>query len=97
MMVSLALLLQAPAGARRSRALRWFAAQLVLNAVWTPLFFGLQQPLVAFFSICLLWLCLLRCTFASFEVRGVSGWLLVPTLLWVSFALVLNGVIVALN
>jgi benzodiazapine receptor len=97
MMVSLALLLQAPAGARRTHALSWFAAQLVLNAAWTPLFFGLQQPLLAFVVICLLWLTLLASIFAAFAVRGLSAWLLAPTLLWVSFALVLNGVIVALN
>jgi benzodiazapine receptor len=97
MMVALALLLQAPAGARRTHALSWFAAQLVLNAAWTPLFFGLHQPLLAFVAICLLWLTLLASIFAAFAVRGLSAWLLVPTLLWVSFALVLNGVIVALN
>lgn len=97
MMVSLALLLQAPEGARRSHALAWFTAQLVLNAAWTPLFFGLQQPLLAFVVICLLWLTLLGGIFAAFAVRSTSAWLLVPTLLWVSFALVLNGVIVALN
>jgi tryptophan-rich sensory protein len=95
--VALALLLQAPPGPRRNAALGWFGAQLLLNAAWSPLFFGLQQPALAFVSICLLWLVLLGSILAAFKLRALVGWLQVPTLAWVSFALVLNGVIVALN
>jgi tryptophan-rich sensory protein len=95
--VALALLLQAPPGSRRKVALCWFGIQLLLNAAWTPLFFGLQQPAVAFVAICLLWLALLGSILAALKVRPLVGWLQVPTLAWVSFALVLNGVIVALN
>ncbi len=95
--VALALLLQARPGPARIAALRWFGVQLVLNAAWTPLFFGLQQPALAFVSICLLWIALLGSIMAAFKVRPLVSWLQVPTLAWVSFALVLNGVIVALN
>lgn len=95
--IALALLLQAPTGRRRSIAMGWFTVQLVLNAAWTPLFFGLQRPDLAFVAICMLWAALMGSIFAAFKLRPVVGWLQVPTLAWVSFALVLNGVIVALN
>lgn len=95
--IALALVLQAPAGRPRRVALGWFGAQLVLNAAWSPLFFGLQQPALAFVCICLLWIAQLGSILAAFKLRTASGWLQVPTLAWVSFALVLNGVIVALN
>lgn len=95
--IALALLLQAPTGRRRRIATGWFTVQLVLNAAWTPLFFGLQRPDLAFVTICMLWAALMGSIFAAFKLRPVVGWLQVPTLAWVSFALVLNGVIVALN
>jgi translocator protein len=95
--VALALLLRARPGPLRNVALAWFGVQLVLNAAWSPLFFGLEQPAIAFVSICLLWIALLGSIMAAFKVRALVGWLQVPTLAWVSFALVLNGVIVALN
>ncbi len=98
--ISLALLLKAEPDQdpeERRRALTWFGIQLVLNAAWTPLFFGLQQPLLAFIDISVLWGVMLISIMAAFRVRAASAWLQVPTLIWVSFALVLNGVIVALN
>jgi translocator protein len=97
LMVALVQLLQAPPGPERSNALRWFGAQLVLNAAWSPLFFGLKMPALALLDIGLLWLALLGSIQAAFQVRESSAWLQVPTLIWVSFALVLNGVILALN
>src|SRR5690606_16967784 len=52
---SLALLLQAPRSVERRRALQLFAVQLVFNVAWTPLFFGLQSPLLAFIDVVCLW------------------------------------------
>jgi benzodiazapine receptor len=95
--VALALLLKARPSAQQRNALGWFVLQLSLNAAWTPLFFGLQRPELAFALICLLWIAQLGSILASFKLRALAGWLQVPTLAWVSFALVLNGVIVALN
>lgn len=94
---ALALLLQSPAGPARQCALLWFGLQLGLNAAWSPLFFGLERPALAFLAICLLWLALLASALAALRVRAAAGWLQLPCLAWVSFALVLNGVIVALN
>ena len=91
------LLWRAPASAARTRALRLNAVQLALNAAWTPLFFGLRQPGLAFIDICLLWIALVWMTLRFGRVRPLAGYLQIPMLLWVSFALVLNGTIWLLN
>lgn len=69
-----------------------FAVQLALNAAWSGLFFGLRNPGLALGEIVLLWSAIVATT-VSFA--RISGWasLLVPYLGWVSFAVVLNGVI----
>jgi tryptophan-rich sensory protein len=82
----------APAPAR-SLALGLMLAQLVLNAAWSPLFFGLRSPALAFVDICALWLALVWTMVAFRRVDAPAGWMLVPYLAWVSFALVLNGAI----
>ncbi|MGF1643415.1 MAG: TspO/MBR family protein [Thiotrichales bacterium] len=79
------------------RPLRLFLAQLALNALWTPLFFGLRQPGVAFAEILLLWLAILATLLAFRPVSRAAAWLLVPYLAWVSFAAVLNGTLWHLN
>ncbi len=83
------------AGQRRPLGL--FLAQLALNALWTPLFFGLRQPGVAFAEILLLWLAILATLLAFRPVSRTAAWLLVPYLAWVSFAAVLNGTLWRLN
>ncbi len=81
----------------RKRALVLFAIQLALNLLWTPLFFGLHSPGQAFAEICLLWVALLWTVLAFGRVRPLAGYLLLPYMLWVSFALVLNGTIWLMN
>ncbi len=83
--------------ARQSRPLGLFLAQLVLNAAWTPLFFGLHRPGLAFAEILLLWLAIAWTITAFWPVHRVAAWLLVPYLAWVSFAAVLNGTLWRLN
>jgi tryptophan-rich sensory protein len=83
--------------AAQRRPLGLFLAQLVLNAVWTPLFFGLHRPGVAFAEIILLWLVIVWTIAAFWRVHRVAAWLLVPYLVWVSFAAVLNGTLWRLN
>lgn len=79
------------------RPLALFLTQLVLNAAWTPLFFGLHQPGAAFAEILLLWMAI-AATLAAFRpVSYAAAWLLAPYLAWVSFAAVLNGVLWRLN
>ena len=74
-----------------------FAVQLALNAAWTPLFFGLQRPAVAFADIVALWAAIAATTWAFFRVSAPAGWLMAPYLAWVSFASVLNFAIWRMN
>jgi len=74
-----------------------FAIQLVLNAAWTPIFFGLKMPLLAFVEILMLLFAILLTTAAFTKVSIVASLLLVPYVLWTSFAAVLNATIWLMN
>jgi benzodiazapine receptor len=74
-----------------------FAIQLVLNGLWSLLFFGMHRPDIAFFEIVLLWVAILATTIAFFRQHRLAGTLLVPYLAWVSFAAVLNYSLWRLN
>lgn len=80
---------------------RWplaiFLLQLLLNAAWSPIFFGLQSPGLAFADIVMLWLAVALTIAAFGSVRFSAAGLLVPYLAWVSFAAVLNFTIWRLN
>jgi benzodiazapine receptor len=81
----------------QGRALGLFLLQWLLNALWTPLFFGLHRPGIAFAEISVLWLVIVA-TLASFwRVRKGAGVLLAPYLVWVSFAAALNFTVWRLN
>ncbi len=81
----------------QGRALGLFLLQWLLNALWTPLFFGLHLPGLAFAEIILLWLAIAATLVSFWRVRQVAGILLVPYLAWVSFAAALNFTIWRLN
>jgi tryptophan-rich sensory protein len=81
----------------RRKALALFLAQLALNAAWTPLFFGLKQPGLAFAEIMLLWFAIGATTAAFFKLDRAAAWLMIPYLAWVSFASVLNFALWRLN
>jgi len=81
----------------RRTALRLFWVQFALNLLWSPLFFGLHSPGAAFVDICLLWMAVLAAALAFGKVRPLAGYMLLPYVLWVSFALVLNGTIWLMN
>lgn len=74
-----------------------FIAQLVLNAVWSWLFFGLNRPDLAFYEIIVLWLLILLTMIVFWRARPAAGALFIPYLLWVSFASVLNHTLWKLN
>jgi tryptophan-rich sensory protein len=78
-------------------ALAWFLVQLGLNAVWTPVFFGLHRIGLALVVIVLLWAAIVATTHRFFRILRPAGLLLVPYLLWVSFATVLNASLWRLN
>lgn len=82
-------------------AARWplglFFVQLVLNTLWSVLFFGLRQPAWAFAEILVLWLAILATTLAFWRHSRAAGVLLLPYLAWVAFAAVLNFEFARLN
>lgn len=79
------------------KALVVFGIQLALNALWSFLFFGLKNPMLAGIEIVILWLMIYE-TYTQFsKINKTAGYLLLPYLAWVSFATVLNGSIWWLN
>jgi len=72
------------------KALIFFFVQLILNALWSLAFFGLRLPLLGFMDIILLWIAILLTIQTFLKVSKFAGVLLIPYLLWVSFAALLN-------
>jgi benzodiazapine receptor len=79
------------------RPLSLFLAQLALNAAWSPIFFGLKEPGVAFVEILLLWAVIVGTVIAFWRVNRPAAGLLIPYLAWVSFASVLNFALWRMN
>lgn len=71
-------------------ALVFFLIQLALNGLWPFLFFGLRSPLYGLGEIFVLWLMILVTILQFLKVSRSAGWMLLPYLLWVSFACSLN-------
>ncbi|MGD9346075.1 MAG: tryptophan-rich sensory protein [Candidatus Aminicenantes bacterium] len=78
-------------------ALLFFGMQLTLNTFWSILFFGLKMPLLAFIEIVILWDFILITVLKFKKISKPAALLLVPYLLWVSFAAVLNFFLWYLN
>lgn len=83
--------------ARVGGAMVLFFIQLILNAAWSPLFFGLQNPLAGLLDIVLLWAAILATLIAFRRISSAAAALLVPYWLWVSYAATLNFAIWTLN
>jgi len=67
-----------------------YAIQLILNGLWSWLFFGLHRADLAFLDIALLWLAILGNLIAFYSILPTAGLMLAPYLLWVSYAAALN-------
>ena len=78
-------------------ALALFAIQLILNGLWSVLFFGIRMPGLAFAELLLLWFSIGATVVLFWRVSPVAGMLLLPYEAWVTFAAVLNGSIWILN
>ncbi|MDO8499571.1 MAG: TspO/MBR family protein [bacterium] len=78
-------------------ALGIFIGQLVLNTLWSIIFFGLHSPGGALVEIAFLWLAILATIIAFYKISKPAAWLLVPYILWVSFASYLNFAIWSMN
>jgi len=82
---------------QKKKISKWFWIQLILNILWSGLFFGLKRPDLAFLEIIILWITILKTIVDFKKVNKSASWLLIPYLLWVSFAAFLNLAIVRLN
>jgi len=79
------------------KGLLFFTIQLLLNALWSYLFFGLNNILLALIEIILLWLIIYETYYIFKQIDKRAGYLLIPYLAWVGFATILNGSIFWLN
>lgn len=82
---------------QKVNAVAIFGVQYVLNGAWSYLFFGLRLPGFAFFELCALWFAIVWTTVVFYRISRLAAYLLVPYLLWVSFAVYLNYSIWVLN
>ena len=74
----------------RKKIMIVFGINFVLNVFWSVLYFGLKNPFYAFIEIFVLWISIVSMVYVTYKIDKKAGWLLVPYLLWVSFAIVLN-------
>lgn len=95
--IALALIILEPTDQSKSSAYGWFGAQLSLNTLWSFVFFGLQSPWLGVFVILLLIGSIVLTIRQFYRVNKIAAWLLVPYLLWVSFATYLTIGVAFLN
>ncbi len=95
--VSLYLVWSQKMNAKIRLALNIFTVQLILNIFWSVIFFGMGNFWLAFAEIVVLWIFILLTIIYFRRINKTAGWLLVPYILWVSFASFLNFTIASLN
>lgn len=76
---------------------QYFLAQLLVNFLWSPLFFGLKSPVLGLISILIMWILIIVTIYKFYYLSKIAAYLLIPYLLWVSFATILNAFILMLN
>jgi tryptophan-rich sensory protein len=82
---------------KNREALKIFLGQLILNVLWSFIFFGLHNPGLAFLEIIFLWLAILATILSFSKISKTAAYLLIPYIAWVSFASYLNLAIWQLN
>lgn len=83
--------------AEMKAALYVFGAQLILNVLWSLLFFGLQNPFLAFVEVVILWIAILANIIVFYRIDRNAGLLLIPYIAWVTIAAFLNYGVWVLN
>lgn len=78
-------------------AAKAFLAQLALNFLWSPLFFGLRSPALGLIDILAMWILIVITIRRFYPLSKPASYLLLPYLFWVTFAAALNAAIVILN
>lgn len=79
------------------KELSFFGLQLFLNGLWSQLFFNAQNPGLAFIEILILLAAIIWTTILFYRKDNIAGWLMIPYILWVAFATVLNATIWLIN
>jgi len=82
---------------QRNEALDWFLIQLGLNFLWSLIFFGMKMPGIAFIEILLLETTIIITALKFYKISKSSAYLMIPYILWVGFATILNFAIFYLN
>jgi len=86
-----------PTRVTRATMCGFFAANALFNVLWSVLFFRLHRPDLALLEVSLLWLSILLLMLLLWRGSRVAAWLLLPYLVWVSYAAVLNLAVVRMN
>jgi len=95
--IALAMVVTARGAPGRGLAIAVFAVQFLLNLAWSPVFFGMQLLVPAFYLLLAIDVAVLLTVVLFYRVRPLAAWLLVPYLAWVLFAAVLNWQFVQAN
>lgn len=82
---------------KTKKPLTLFLVQLILNLIWSFIFFGIGNFWLAYAELIVLWVFILATIQSFWKISSTAGWLLIPYILWVSFAGVLNLTIALLN
>jgi len=97
MAVALYLIWRGPKSKQRDSAIALYAAQLIMNVLWSIAFFGLHSVLLGLALILVLFVLLLLTTYEFYKISRPAAYAMVPYMLWVGFAALLNGAIYLLN
>lgn len=89
--IALFLVLKANNSTFNTCAVVLFATQLILNFIWSIIFFRLHKPGWALAENILLWLSIAATIAVFYQIKPAAAWLLVPYLCWVTFAIILNA------
>lgn len=95
--IAISIILNAHGARLRGAAAALFMLQLALNLYWSPLFFGQHQVSAAFYLLLAIWAAAFAATLLFARIRPIAAWLMVPYLVWIGFAAILNHQIDRLN
>lgn len=82
---------------QKKLAIALFSIQFFFNVLWSFLFFGLRSPFLGVIGIIVLWFSILATILSFYKISKKSAYLLIPYILWVSFATILNLTIMLIN
>lgn len=84
-------------GEEKENAQKIYIIQLILNFIWSIIFFNYNNYVLSFIVLIILWLFILKMIISFYKINPISGYLQIPYLLWVTFAGYLNFMIILLN